>query len=76
MDTDIIDQKVDEALRILGEHCDSVQILLEFTDGKTCYRKFAGDGSIWARQGLAREFLQEQEARIFHHIKKTEFTEE
>lgn len=74
-DVSVINQKVAEALRILSEHCDSVQILLEYTEGDRCYRKFSGSGSVWGRQGLAQEFIDEHRARIHHHVKQTEFSD-
>lgn len=54
-----------EFMEKLGEHADSIQILASFyeADEGTYCRKI-GIGNFYARQGMAREFLQQDQAQI------------
>ena len=48
----------------LAEHFDSVQILAEITENE-CTKGFkAGRGSVFARQGMAHEFINEEKADL------------
>lgn len=51
---------VDSAVAALGEHFDSVQILVSVVEGtKTrCIKR--GSGNWYARQGMAQEFVSEE----------------
>lgn len=71
---DIVDQKLQEAIKLLSEHCDSVQIFAEFTEAGETVKAELGHGSFYARLGMAQEFLQTNNARVFHHVKKMEFS--
>ena len=71
---DIVNQKMKEAINILSEHCDSIQIFAEFTEGGETVKAELGKGSFYARLGMSQEFLDTNKARVFHHIKKIEFT--
>lgn len=68
-----VDIAIKEALRSLSEHCDSVQIFVEFTENRETHRLQEGRGSTYARVGMAREYVLMDEARINFWIKKTEF---
>lgn len=59
--TQLIDSKVDQ----LMDHFDSVQILVSWpadNGTRSCYR---GAGNWFARTGMARDFLERDEAEIF-----------
>ena len=49
----------------LGEHFDTVQILATSHDERGTFGLKAGVGNWYARQGQAREFIQQETAR--HH---------
>jgi hypothetical protein len=60
----VIQARIDSALGVLMEHCDSVQILASYMidSGNTC-TVFAGKGNWYARTGMAREFLSRDDAQ-------------
>jgi hypothetical protein len=60
--------KINETLRELNEHFEAVQILATWVDddGMTC-RASLGVGNWYARQGLAREFLEMDAAATTAH---------
>jgi hypothetical protein len=60
----VVIRLVDNAIGVLMEHCDTVQILTSYqiAGGKTC-TVFAGKGNWYARTGMAREFLSRDNAQ-------------
>lgn len=48
----------------LGEHADSIQVLATFHDsaGTTCRKR--GTGNIYTRLAVAREFVEEDKAKV------------
>jgi len=56
-------KKVDEALMLLREHFESVQILASWTEDGVCYGSNRGAGNWYARQGMAHEFIQKDRAQ-------------
>lgn len=58
---------VEKAAADLGEHFDAVEIFVSNSDGdgSRCIKR--GAGNFYARVGMAREFLQEDEARVWQH---------
>ncbi len=66
---------VEAAACRLGEHFDSVQILVSNSEGRgtICHKR--GVGNWYARQGMAQEFIKQNEASeaarlIAHEIKQ------
>ncbi len=55
--------------------CDTVQVLMTIHNEakQETYHKNWGRGNWYARQGLAREFLKEDEARTAEYVRVTEF---
>lgn len=53
-----------DAAAALGEHFDAVQILVSTSEGDGTYNCKQGVGNYYARLGLAREFVNEDEADI------------
>jgi hypothetical protein len=67
-DEDII-SRIDNAVSLLREHFDAVQILVSWRDAdsrgtKNCYR---GLGNWYARQGMAHEFIEQDKAQEHAH---------
>lgn len=56
---------VDQAIHLLREHFDDVQVLVTWTaeDGHT-KDLFCGSGNWYARQGMAHEFLECDKAEV------------
>ena len=52
-----------EALRVLGEHFDHVQILCTWNEQGGTQRHFNGSGNWYARQGMAHDFISWDEAQ-------------
>jgi len=71
-------EALEKASQILGEHFECGQILLTFQEGVDTYRVYKGFGNWYARQGMAMEFLHDDEARaIANEIsKKIDFQSE
>ena len=56
--------ELDAVLSKLGEHFDAIQILGTYmADDGTTHRVTRGKGNWYARQGVAREFLEMDEAQ-------------
>jgi hypothetical protein len=56
---EMLAEKVNGILRELGEHFDSVQILGTYVQDDGCTARVSmGIGNWYARQGVAREFLE------------------
>lgn len=67
----IIDRIVDNCLAQLMEHgCDAVRIVASVQDGRLTYRKSKGAGNYYAQVGLAKEFVDRDQAtttdQVFH----------
>lgn len=54
----------DEVLLRLGEHFDSVQIMATTTEHEGTRTWFRGSGNWFARQGLAHEFINREQAQL------------
>lgn len=54
---------VDKCARELGEHFEAVQILASFTDRDGSHNFKIGSGNWYARQGMAREFIDTDQAK-------------
>ena len=52
-----------KALAILQQHFDAVQILCSFQDSGNTNRLYSGVGNWYARQGMASEFIKDNEAQ-------------
>lgn len=63
---------VEKAAAELGEHFDAVEILASVSDGEGSRCLKRGVGNFYARLGMAREFLQEDEARVWEEATKDE----
>lgn len=50
-------EALDNALAILGEHYDHVQIMVTFSDSRGTAVNYRGIGNWYARQGMAHEFI-------------------
>lgn len=61
------DKRVDAALAILREHFDSIQVCASWTDAKQTYTVFSGSGNWYARVGMCRQFVKQDEAQILSH---------
>jgi hypothetical protein len=48
----------------LGEHFDSVQILASWNEEAITACSFVGCGNWYARQGMAKEFLEQDQAQL------------
>lgn len=61
-----VNQILDQFLPKLMEHCDCVQVLVSFPSetGGTAHN-FQGAGNWFARQGMAREFVNMDQAQTF-----------
>jgi hypothetical protein len=70
MTKDELGKLVEDTAKALGEHFESVEILACNSDGEgsTCIKR--GAGNFYARLGMAREFLQEDEARVWEEAVK------
>ena len=69
-----VNQILDQFLPKLMEHCDCVQVLVSFPSetGGTAHN-FQGRGNWFARQGMAQEFVNMDQAQtLAHEIAKTE----
>jgi hypothetical protein len=64
------EEAVDRCLGILGEHYDSIQILASYVDdeGENTIRIYKGKGSVFARHGMAHDFLNDD---LRHETAKT-----
>lgn len=65
LSSEAFDKICNDFMEKLGEHADTIQILASFYDAEegTLCRKI-GTGNFYARQGMAREFLQQDQAQI------------
>lgn len=70
MTAEEIGKIVEQAAQALGEHFEAVQILASNSDGEgsRCIKK--GAGNFYSRLAMAREFLQEDEARVWQNATK------
>jgi hypothetical protein len=55
---------VDDALAVLSEHFDHVQILATWSEPGVTKDCFRGEGNWYARQGMCREFLSRDKAQV------------
>jgi hypothetical protein len=53
----------------LGEHCDSLIIMVTCPDGDTTWSYKKGGGNAYARLYLAHEYLMEDRANTHHNMK-------
>ena len=63
MTADEIYELCDEAAAKLGEHVDAVQIMVTWVEGGVTLRAKAGVGNVYARLGMAHEFINEDRAQ-------------
>jgi hypothetical protein len=70
MTAEEIGKIVEDAAKALGEHFEAVQILASNSDGEgsRCIKR--GAGNFYARLAMAREMLQEDEARDWENATK------
>lgn len=54
----------------LGEHFDAVQILVSWNEESSTMMEASGAGNWYARQGMAREFLNKDQAQTIAHEAK------
>jgi hypothetical protein len=54
---------VNRCLHEIAEHFESVQILATRVEGEQTMRCFRGSGNYYARLGMAREFVTEDQAQ-------------
>jgi hypothetical protein len=60
----VIRDRVESALGVLMEHCDSVQILVSYMiDSGNTNTLYSGKGNWYARTGMAHEFLSRDDAQ-------------
>lgn len=52
----------------IGEHFTDVQILASYTDEAGTHFVRRGYGNWFARQGMAQEFIQAQNAEVMAHV--------
>ena len=69
----IIEEVVEDFLNRMSEYCDCTQILVSFDTLDDTHAMQFGKGNWYARQGMAREFINEEKARTFLHINQSEF---
>ncbi len=50
-------QKINDAVAVLSEHCEGVQVLATWTIDRKTYRHYTGLGNWYSRQGMAQEFI-------------------
>lgn len=60
-------QSIDDALKILCEHFESVQILASYEEGGQTRCCSNGSGNWYARQGMAHEFINQDIAQENAH---------
>lgn len=58
---------LDDAVARLGEHFDSVQILASWNEGGLTLCSKRGAGNWYARQGMAHEFINADQAQETAH---------
>ena len=67
METDLSPEQqeavVQQHITALMEHFEAVQILVSVTDPGGTASVFLGAGNWYARQGMARDFMQQDQAR-------------
>lgn len=73
MNKDESDSLLDKALALLGEHFDSVQILVSYNEEAETRCAKRGCGNWYARVRMAQELILEDDARIHHQVRKEEF---
>lgn len=56
-------KRVEDAANLLSEHFEAVQVLCSLTDGEGTTMFARGAGSWYARQGMAKEFMERDQAR-------------
>lgn len=54
---------VQPMLETLGEHCDAIQIMMTWNEDGNTHRYKIGAGNWYARQGMAHEFINEDQAQ-------------
>lgn len=59
---------VEDAASALGEHYDAVQILASNSDGEGSQCVKRGVGNFYARLGMAREMLDEDQAQVWAKV--------
>lgn len=60
---------VEDAVLALGEHFEAVQIFVSNSEGDGTYVSKQGSGNMYARLGMAAEFLEEEkEDRLAYKI--------
>ena len=70
MTAEEIGKLVEDAAKALGEHFEAVQILASNSDGEGSRCVKRGAGNFYSRLGMAREMLQEDEARVWANAVK------
>lgn len=68
--TDENEKRVADALKVLGEHFDAVQIFVLLKEENVCEVNARGCGDIYARMGYAREWLLVQEERARMDVRR------
>lgn len=61
-DTDRLAKMADDAAAVLCEHCDSVQIIVTYRDGKEAGAFGRGAGNWFARYGSVVDWVDRQKA--------------
>lgn len=58
---------IEQALQLLGEHFDAVQILVTFNEEAVSKFRHTGAGNWYARQGMAQEFIRSSQDQSLAH---------
>lgn len=62
-EAEAIQERVREAVARLGEHVESVQVLVSWHDDEGTHRFYDGSGNWYARTGMAADFIENDTAR-------------
>lgn len=68
----IIDEITSKYLNAISEYCDCVSVSLTFDKEGGTVGTHKGFGNWYARQGLAREFIEQDSARTHFDVKECE----
>lgn len=58
-----LDKLVEPFMEALGEHADSIQLLMTWNEDGNTHRYWIGSGNWYARKGLAMEWLEQGQAQ-------------
>lgn len=58
-----MDRIIERFLEELGEHCDAVQVMASWNEEGRTYATVVGSGNWYARQGMARQFINTDQAQ-------------